>query len=223
MAPVRPLIDWHTHCFLPEHISAEEIATMQAHGVKGGMPSPEEHQKAVVDTAAKFVVIAMPNRHASPAQNTFVAEYTGRFPGRAAGFACVDPNDQGADVELERCVTKLGLKGLKLSPVYQGFDPWAPAAWRLYDIADAHHIPVMFHMGGAFDPLASLEYGSPFARSRRARLSRPANHCRPPRAADDAGDGDAPPEEPQRLRRPLGALHRKWQLYNGLRSPSNTK
>ena len=36
MAPVRPLIDWHTHCYLPEHTGAESQATMRARGVIGG-------------------------------------------------------------------------------------------------------------------------------------------------------------------------------------------
>jgi uncharacterized protein len=79
--------------------------------------------------------------------NDFIAEYVARYPGRAVGFAAVDPTDEGAAHEFERSVTTLGLRGLKLSPVYHGYDPWSPAVWRLYEMADAFRVPVMFHMG----------------------------------------------------------------------------
>jgi predicted TIM-barrel fold metal-dependent hydrolase len=220
----RQLIDWHTHCWLPEHSSAEQQATMKAHGVIGGQPWPEEHQSGVVEQAEKFVVISPPNRHARSDVNDFVAEYVSRFPGRAVGLACVDPNDAGADAEFERCVTKLGLKGLKLSPVYQGFDPWTASAWRLYEIANARHMPVMFHMGGAFDPEASLEWGSPLLLDRVGRAF-------PDLRIIVAHLGQPMMQETVMLMRKnhnvfadLSArYHRKWQLYNGLQFASEYK
>jgi hypothetical protein len=74
-----------------------------------------------------------------------VAQYVARYPGRAVGFAAIDPNQADAPGELERSITGLGLRGLKLSPVYHAFDPWCPAAWRLYEMADGLRVPVMFH------------------------------------------------------------------------------
>ena len=95
--------------------------------------------------AEKFVVIKMPTGWGRSIPNDFIAEYVGRYPGRAVGFAAVDPTEADAARELERAVTRLGLRGLKLSPVYHGFDPWSPPAWRLYEMADAvpdpGHVP----------------------------------------------------------------------------------
>jgi uncharacterized protein len=130
---------------------------MRAHGVIGGDAWPDNHRRGVIDGGAeKFLVIKMPTRGGRHIPNDFIADYVARYPGRAVGFASVDPNDAGAADELERSITKLGLRGLKLSPVYQGFDPWSPSAWRLYEMADACKVPVMFHMGGAYDPEAAL-------------------------------------------------------------------
>ena len=37
----------------------------------------------------------------------------------------MDPTQPGHPEEFERCVQDLGLRGLKLGPVYQDFDPTA--------------------------------------------------------------------------------------------------
>ena len=145
MAPVRQLIDWHTHCYLPEHIGAESRAVMQARGVIGGEAWPEHHRRGVVEGGAeKFVVIKMPTKSGRGIPNDFIAEYVGRYPGRAVGFAAIDPTEGDAAAELERCVTKLGLRGLKLSPVYHGYDPWSPAG--LAALRDGRRIPDTGHV-----------------------------------------------------------------------------
>ena len=127
MAPDRQLIDWHTHCYLPEHTGAESQETMRARGVIGGEAWPDLHRRGVAEGGAeKFVVIKMPTKWGRGIPNDFIAEYVGRYPGRAVGFTAIDPTEGDAAAELERCVTKLGLRGLKLSPVYHGYDPWSP-------------------------------------------------------------------------------------------------
>lgn len=213
----RELIDWHTHCYLPEHQSAEQKAAMVAHGVVGGDGWPGEHQKGVVEQADRFVVVAMPNRHAPPAANDFVADYVAGFGDRARGLACVDPNDPGALEEFDRSIRQRGLHGLKLSPVYQGFDPWAKEPWAVYELAQSLRVPVMFHMGGSFDPEATLEWGNPLALDRVGRAF-------PDLKVIVAHFGQPMMQETVMLLRKnhnffadLSArFHRKWQLYNGL-------
>ena len=220
MAPARQLIDWHTHCYLPEHVDPASAAAMEARGLSSGDAGPDRHRRGVSDGGAdKFVVIRMPTRWGRGIPNDFIAEYVARYPGRAVGFAAVDPNDADAPAELERSVTRLGLRGLKLSPVYHGFDPWSPAAWRLYELADGLGVPVMFHMGGAYDPEAALEWGSPLLLD---RVGRAFPHLR----IIVAHLGQPMMQETVMLMRKnenvfadLSArFHRKWQLYNGLRT-----
>jgi predicted TIM-barrel fold metal-dependent hydrolase len=219
VAAARQLVDWHTHCYLPEHMDAEARARMEARRVMGGDASPEHHHRGVVAGGAeKFVVIKMPTRWGRRIPNDFIAEYVARYPGRAVGFAAVDPNDADAPAEVERSFTRLGLRGLKLSPVYHGFDPWAPAAWRLYEMADGLGVPVMFHMGGAYDPEAALEWGSPLLLDRvgRAfpRLRMIVAHLGQPMMQETV----MLMRKNENVFADLSArFHRRWQLYNGLR------
>src|SRR5262245_66258403 len=122
----RQLIDWHTHCSMPDHTSASARATMKAHGVVGGVDWPEHHRCAIEQGGvAKFVVICSPRRPGHVVPNEFIAEYVSQYQGRAVGLASVNPNDPHAPKEFETSIKSLGLKGLKLSPVYQTFDPWS--------------------------------------------------------------------------------------------------
>ncbi len=60
----RQLIDWHTHCWLPEHRSKEDAALWKLRGVLGtGKADPQAHQSAVEDAGIeRFVVVAIPKR-----------------------------------------------------------------------------------------------------------------------------------------------------------------
>ena len=155
------LIDWHTHCFLKEHRSPADDEIQRRRGVLGtGDADPTLH-RAGIDEAGieRFVVIAIPKRDDLSTPHDFLAEYVGRYPGRAVGFGSVHPRDRDAAEEFERAVTKLGLRGLKLSPTYQAIDPRAPECWRLYEMAQHFRVPVMFHCGGAYT--GSLEWADP--------------------------------------------------------------
>ena len=140
------LIDWHTNLWLPEHFSAEHNEEMASQLGPATDGSPTAHQAGVVAVSAKFVVLALRwNRLGTHIPNEYVADYVKQYPGRAVGFACVDPHDADAPEELERAITELGMRGLKMSPVYAGFDPWAPEgvaalrdrqpAWHSYSVA----------------------------------------------------------------------------------------
>ena len=218
MTSQRQLIDWHTHVWRSDHMTSQARADMKKHGVIGGEASPDEHKRLVVDGGAeKFVVINAPVRAHKRIPNDFIADYVSQYPGRAVGFASVDPNDPTAPEDFERSVTDLGLQGLKLSPVYQGFDPWSPEAWRLFHIANKYDTPVMFHMGGAYDPNGVLDWGNPLRLDKVGRAF-------PDLRIIVAHFGQPNMQETVMLMRKnknvfadLSArFHRKWQLYNGL-------
>ena len=218
MTSQRQLIDWHTHTWKPEHMTAQARSDMKVHGVIGGEATPEDHKRSVVDGGAeKFVVINAPVRAYKKIPNDFIADYVAQYPGQAVGFASVDPNDPTAAEEFERSVTDLGLQGLKVSPVYQGFDPWSPEAWELYYLANKYDVPVMFHMGGMYDPNGTLEWGNPLRLDKVGRAF-------PDLRIIVAHFGQPNMQETAMLMRKntnvftdLSArFHRKWQLYNGL-------
>ena len=218
MASGRQLIDWHTHCYLPEHLGAAARAAMQSRAVMAGESGPEAHRRGVVENGAeKFVVIKMPTAWGRSIPNDFIADYVARYPGRAIGFASIDPTDPRAPEELERSIAELRLGGIKLSPVYHGFDPWSSSAWRLYEAADRLRVPVMFHMGGAYDPEASLEWGSPLLLDRVARafprLRLIVAHLGQPMMQETVM---LMRKNPNVFADLSARFHRKWQLYNGL-------
>ena len=91
------------------------------------------------------IIIGMKFNTGSNIPNDHVREMMDRYPGKFAGFCCVRPNDPEALQDLERSVTRLGLIGLKLSPIYQGFYPHDPKVFPIYRKALELGIPVAFH------------------------------------------------------------------------------
>ncbi len=165
------LIDWHTNLWLDEHLSEQNRAGMRkSSGGRRTDAPPERHEAEIAAVADKFVVITCKwPRCGTDVPNDFVADYVARHRDRAVGFACVDPNDPGAPDELERAVRTLGMRGLKLSPTYQGFDPWCSAAWQLYEMADQFGIPILWHQAAAYPAPSMLEYANPVLLDRICR------------------------------------------------------
>jgi predicted TIM-barrel fold metal-dependent hydrolase len=63
--------------------------------------------------------------------------------------------------ELERCVSDLGMKGIKLYPTYQQFYPNDSALYPLYAKAQEFKIPVMVHTGSSLFRGSRIKYGDP--------------------------------------------------------------
>ncbi|HST42250.1 MAG TPA: amidohydrolase family protein [Conexibacter sp.] len=93
--------------------------------------------------------------------NESTAEFAAADPARRIGFLSVDPTAPGALEEAERCRVELGLRGVKLGPNYQRFDPLDPAALELYGWAQEHGLPILFHQGTSPIREAPLRYAHP--------------------------------------------------------------
>lgn len=80
--------------------------------------------------------------------NEFVAKYVESYPERMIGFASVDPNKgKAAVIELEHSIKDLGLRGMKLHPIAQGFYPNDKRFYPLWEKCVELKIPVQFHTG----------------------------------------------------------------------------
>jgi predicted TIM-barrel fold metal-dependent hydrolase len=162
-------VDWHTNLWLDEHMGTggAELARKSGRSVDA---SPAAHRKLVAETAEKFVIITTkwPVMGAD-VPNDWVASYVAEFPERAIGLACVDPNSPAAPDEFERAIKKLGMRGLKLAPVYAGFDPWSPQAWTLYEMANSFKVPILWHQAAAFPQQGVLEWANPILLDKVAR------------------------------------------------------
>jgi uncharacterized protein len=83
----------------------------------------------------------------APEHNDSVAAFAADAPGRYEHFATVDPRAPDAPAELERCLTTLGAKGLKLHPWLQGFHAHGRFLDGVCEVAAAHRAPILFHDG----------------------------------------------------------------------------
>jgi hypothetical protein len=79
--------------------------------------------------------------------NDAVATFVAAQPDRVIGFMALHPHDPDCLDEFERCRTELGLRGVKLGANYQNFDPLEPRALAIYERAQRHGLPVLFHQG----------------------------------------------------------------------------
>ena len=101
--------------------------------------------------------------------NDYVAEVMNTYPDVFIGWASVDPWKGKAGVrELERCVTELGLGGLKLHPITQAFFPNNRRFYPLYEKAQQLQIPVIFHTGHT-----GIGAGTPGGTGLKLKYSRP--------------------------------------------------
>jgi hypothetical protein len=126
---------------------------------------------APVDRAIVFAIAYGPEHLCAPAGETGrgprgnvndrTAELVQRHPAKLIGFLSVDPLAPGALDELDRGVHDLGLRGIKLGPNYQNFDPLCPEARAVYARAQTLGLPVLFHQGTSPIRTAPLRYAHP--------------------------------------------------------------
>lgn len=159
------IVDVHTHVWEhPAHISDTFIRDART---TAGNPDLQiavdldAHWEAMapVDRA---IVLGFRARHVGVlVPNEYVAEYVARHPAKLIGFCSVDPQDDDASEQLEYAVRTLGLRGLKVGPLYQNVHPADSRFVALMERADALDIPVLIHQGTTFCENVSLELANP--------------------------------------------------------------
>ncbi len=173
------IVDCHTHLMTyPQHVSreyAEEALASKLVKLKysGGEAysaqldlhsydsTPETHW-AASEPADKVVVFGLQAKASGIyVPNELIADYVRQHPEKLEGWASVDPNEPGCIEQLEYCVQTLGLKGLKLGPVYQHFDPQERKHWPLFKKCQQLALPIMWHQGTTFPSKAKLKWGLP--------------------------------------------------------------
>jgi predicted TIM-barrel fold metal-dependent hydrolase len=100
--------------------------------------------------------------------NDIAAEVARKYPKKAIGCMSLHPLDPKVDEEYDRCVGDLKLRGIKLGPNYQDFDPHGDAAFRLFARLEHDGIPIVFHQGTSPMTDAPLEYAHPLKMDRIA-------------------------------------------------------
>jgi len=162
------MIDFHTHPVLIQEFArkypnytrvAREVFMI------GNNLQPLETFLLQMDVAGIERAVLLPiacgrARQDAVSSNEQVAELCG-LSKRFIGFASVDPLEPAAPRVLEDAVKKLGLRGLKLDPALQDFDPRDPRVDAVYEAAQSLGIPVLLHTGMSWAPETPLERGQP--------------------------------------------------------------
>ncbi len=97
----------------------------------------------------------------------FMAGLADRYPGVLMGFGSVDPHASDAVDRIARAAD-LGLKGLKLHPTMQQFDPGEQRYYPLWKRAEERGLVLLFHTG-----TCGIGAGTPGAGGTKIRYSHP--------------------------------------------------
>jgi predicted TIM-barrel fold metal-dependent hydrolase len=101
--------------------------------------------------------------------NDYIAEVVQKYPDVFIGWCSVDPwKGRAAIKELERAVTDLGLRGLKVHPITQRFFPSDERFYPLWAKAQELGIPVIIHTGHT-----GIGAGTPGGTGLKLKYSRP--------------------------------------------------
>jgi uncharacterized protein len=93
--------------------------------------------------------------------DTDVAAYVQQDPARLIGFLSLDPTQPGWEEELEYGHQALGMKGIKLMPMYAGFYPQDTSFNYLWRYAQKQGLPVLLHTGTTFVAQGPIEMTLP--------------------------------------------------------------
>ena len=93
--------------------------------------------------------------------DAYVSDFVARAPEKLVGFAACDPTQPEHFEELTYAIETLKLRGLKLGPIYAGFDPRDRLCDPLYHYCQECGLPVLFHTGTTYNSKAPLEFGRP--------------------------------------------------------------
>ena len=149
--------------------------------------------------------------------NDYSADFVARAPQKLIGFMSLDPTEPTWLDDFEHGRADLKLKGVKLGPMYAGFDPTDPKLDPLYSNCVKHNLPILFHMGTSFVRFGPLEFSRPILIDAVAQtVSRPQDHHRSPWPPLGGRDHRRHPQAPERLFRRRRLHYRPWQFYHSM-------
>jgi predicted TIM-barrel fold metal-dependent hydrolase len=159
------IIDVHSHAWnFPADFSDDFIhqAGRARPGVKVDISSTyEAYRAAAPEDTRTFVFGGKAKLSGLWVNDQTVADYVSRDPARLIGFLSIDPTQENWQREIQFGHEALGLRGIKLLPMYAGFSPDDPALEPLWQYAEKHGLPVLLHMGTTFIAQAPLAFTLP--------------------------------------------------------------
>lgn len=158
------IVDVHAHLFgCADHVGDPfRSEAARAHGGEVDLTVRWEQYAASCPPGTRTIVVGGKARRSGLwVDDADVARYIAAHPEALIGYLAVDPTQPGWQDELRRGHQELGLRGVKLMPMYAGFDPADPAYDDLYSYAERHGLPLLVHTGTTFVSAAPLKYALP--------------------------------------------------------------
>ncbi len=150
--------------------------------------------------------------------NDATAALVARAPEKVIGFMSVLPDEPDVLDEMERAYGNLQLRGIKLAPNYQNFDPLGENARRIYSRAQEMKLPVLFHQGTSPIRDAPIRYAHPLVMDEIAILFPELRivmaHIGHPWVVDCLV---VIRKHPNVYADISGQFYRPWSFYNGMR------
>src|SRR5919198_6573119 len=155
------IVDVHSHAWeYPRHFGDEfrRQAKRARAGVEVDLTVCYEDYRQAAPAETRTVVFGGKARLSGAwVEDRYVADYVAAHPDTLIGFLSVDPTQDGWQRELEEGHRGLGLRGVKLMPMYAGFSPDEPRLDPLWRYAARHRLPVLLHTGTTFVSQAPLD------------------------------------------------------------------
>jgi predicted TIM-barrel fold metal-dependent hydrolase len=147
----------------------------------------------------------------------YVARCVAAHPDSLLGFLSVDPTQEGWEREMRDGHERLGLKGIKLLPMYANFHPDDESLRPLWEYSQQHGLPVLLHTGTTIIAQAPIECTLPRhldpVATRFPEVKIIMAHLGHPYE----GECIAVARKHPNVYADISALHyRPWQLYNSL-------
>jgi uncharacterized protein len=215
------IVDVHSHVMrYPEHIDEAFMDGLRVArpGVKIDITVEFDPFMAAMAPCDRVIVFGLrglktglhiPNEH--------VAQFVARAPQKLIGFMSIDPNEPEWRDDFERSRSDLKLKGVKLGPIYAGFDPTDPALDPLYAGCVKHNLPVLIHVGTSFVRFGPLEWSRPILIDAVARKFPDLKIIMAHLGHPWEGETIAVIRKHPNVYSDVSALHyRPWQLYHSL-------
>jgi uncharacterized protein len=215
------IVDVHSHAWnFPADFSQDFIqqAERARPGHKVDLSTPYEAYRAAAPEDTCTIVFGGKARLSGLwTDDRSVAEYVAQDPARLIGYLSVDPTQDGWEREMQVGHEELGLRGIKLLPMYAGFSPDDEKLEPLWQYAERNGLPVLLHTGTTFIAQAPLKFTQP-SLIEPVALRHPGvkiilAHLGHPYE----GDCIVTIRKHENVFADVSALHyRPWQLYNSL-------
>src|SRR5688572_8736022 len=139
------IVDVHGHVWeYPAHFTADfrQQARRARAGVEVDLTVRYEDYRAAAPADTKTIVFGGKARLSGLwVDDDYVARRVAEHPESLIGFLSVDPMQPDWQLEMERGHQALGLRGIKLLPMYAGFQPDDDRLTPLWHYATRHGLP----------------------------------------------------------------------------------